>query len=362
VPLPASQAPAAAPSIKLDDPQATAFQKAIDSYRARYKIPGLSAAVVFPDGSIWSGQSGVAVVGGAKVTGDTLFSVGSISKTFTSALVLDLAEQGVISLGDKLSKYLPKFPNAARITIRMLMNHTSGIRDMFDPSIFKQIAANPAARWKPDQVLALISRPYFAPGRDYRYSNTNYIILGQVIEKVTGKSVASLVHSQFLVPLGLTHTYLQWEEAPKGNLAHGYVGRAVKPRDISKGQALIPYVSEATAVGAAGGVVSNAQDIAIWATALYDGAFLDQATMTALLDVTTTARFKPDLFYGLGVEEMPILGHNAWGHRGHLDGFWSAAAYFPDLHVTVALLTNADWTNPLTGVASIIATLPKPTA
>jgi D-alanyl-D-alanine carboxypeptidase len=362
-PVPTSQPepPAAAPAAKLDDATATALQKSIDGVRSKYAIPGLSVAVVFPDGAVWAGQSGQAVTATkTAVTADTLFSVGSISKTFTGALALRLVEQGAISLDEPLSKYLPKFPNASKITIRMLMNHTSGVRDIFEASIFANFDANHSTRWTADKVLALVSRPYFAPGTNYHYSNTNYIILGQVIEKATGKTVASLVHSEFLTPLGLDHTYLQWQETPNDPLAHGYVGSKTNPTDISKGQALIPYVSEATAVGSAGGVVSNAHDIAIWATALYDGAFLDEAMMASMTDVTLTAPFKPTLLYGLALEQLPISGRLAWGHRGHLDGFWSSVAYFPDADVTVALLTNSDWINPLTAIASIIGVLPKP--
>jgi D-alanyl-D-alanine carboxypeptidase len=361
VPTTQPQVAAAAPAAVLDDATAGALQTAIDTVKNKYKIPGLSVAVVFPDGATWTGQSGYAVSASkTAVTPDTLFSVGSISKTFTGALALRLMEQGVIGLDDPLAKYLPNFPNASKITIRMLMNHTSGIRDIFEAAIFKNFDANHSKRWTADQVLALISRPYFAPGAGYHYSNTNFIILGEVIEKATGKTVAELVHSEFLAPLGLDHTFLQWEEAPNGPLAHGYAGSASKQTDISAGQALMPYVSEATAVGAAGGVVSTAKDIATWATALYDGAFLDEATEASMTDVTLTAPFKPPLMYGLAFEQLPIAGRLAWGHRGHLDGFWSTVAYFPDLHVTVALLTNSDWINPLTVIASIVGVLPKP--
>jgi D-alanyl-D-alanine carboxypeptidase len=368
VPTTQPQAAAAAPAAVLDEATAAALQKAIDGVRSKYGIPGLSVAVVFPDGAVWSGQSGYAVTASrTPVTPDTLFSVGSISKTFTGALALRLVEQGVIGLDDPLAKYLPAFPNASKITIRMLMNHTSGIRDMFEAAIFKNFDANHGKRWTPDQVLALISRPYFAPGAGYHYSNTNFIVLGQVIEKATGKTVSELVHSEFLAPLGLDHTFLQWEEAPQGPLAHGYAGSATKQTDISKGQALVPYVSEATAVGAAGGVVSTARDIAVWATALYDGAFLDQATEASMIDISTTApllrKWCPTTQpYGLAFEQLCMGGPLAWGHRGHLDGFWSTVAYFAESHVTVALLTNSDWINPLTAINSIVGVLPKPAA
>jgi D-alanyl-D-alanine carboxypeptidase len=360
VPIPSAQLEAApAPAVKLDANTAAALQRAIDAVRTRGKIPGLSVAIVFPDGSMWSGQSGVGVVATkAKIGPDTLFSVGSITKTFTGALALRLAERGTISLDDPLSKYLPKYTNASRITLRELMNHTSGIRDIFEPAIFKYFDANHNTRWTPDKVLAVVGKPYFTPGANYHYSSTNYIVLGQVLEKATGQSLAALVRTEFLTPLGLDHTYLQWEENPKGTLAHGYVGSPSSPRDISNGQSLIPYVSEATAVGAGGGVVSTAQDIARWGTALYDGALFDEATTASMTDVSATLAHKPKTPYGLSFEQLTIGKKLVWGHRGHLDGFWSTMAYFPDSQLTVALLTNADWPDPLAAIASIVAAIP----
>ena len=345
---------------QLDDTSAAALQSAVNAVKKKYAIPGLSVAIVFPDGSMWTGQAGSGVVSPAtKVDADTLFAIGSISKTYTSAMALRLVEQGVLGLDDPVSRYLPDYPNGAKITLRQLLNHTSGIRDIFEAKIFAHFDANHSTRWTPDKVLALVGSPYFAPGTNYHYSTTNYIVLGQVIEKATGKSLASLVHSEFLVPLGLTHTYLQWEETPKGTFAHGYVKPSSKPGDISKGQSLIPFVSEATAAGAGGGMVSSAGDVAIWATALYDGAFFDEATMASLLDVTATAPYKPTLLYGLGFEELPVNGQVAIGHRGHVDGFWSGVAYYPNSKVTIAVLSNADWINPLTCIGTIYSAIPK---
>jgi D-alanyl-D-alanine carboxypeptidase len=359
VPVPTSVLPSQPPPVTLDAATIAALQNALDGLLKKYKIPGAEAAVVLPDGSEWTGTSGLAVQSTKQpITSTTLMSVGSITKTFTGTIALRLAEDGTISLDDPLSKYLPTYPNAANITLRELMNHTSGIQDLFDKSIYSAIEANRNATWTPQEVLAKIGRPYFKPGTGYHYSSTNYVILGQVIEKVTGQKLATLIRTELLEPLGLTHTFFQSEEPVSGTLGHGYLSPVVKMDptiDISVGQKMLPYVSAATATGASGTIVSTASDIAIWASALYKGEFFSKATLASMVDFSGTAQFNPHPPYGLACEQFTLNGQNAWGHRGHVDGFWSVMAYLPDLGITITLLTNADWINPLQPLASLVS-------
>ncbi len=359
VPVPTSQMVApSTPVARLDPQKAAAFQTALDDVRSKGKYPGAAAAVVFPDGSIWTGESGQAILSPpTPLTAETLFSVASISKTFVAALVSRLVQTGTISLDDSLSKYEPDFPNAANITVRELLNHTSGIADLFDVNrtIGSALSAHPAATWTAAQVLAKIGNPYFAPGTGYHYSNTNFILLGLIIEKATGLTVAALVRSTFLEPLGLDHTYLQTEEGRQGSSAHGYIGKSAQPVDRSAGP-MLPFTAEATAVGFAGAYVSTASDLARWADALYSGKVLDQAGLASMVDVSPTVPYKPRLLYGygLGFEESTVAGQLAWGHKGHLDGFWSAMEYFPAYHVTVVVLTNADWADPIAASSNLV--------
>jgi len=356
------------PAAHLDAARAKALQAALDAIRKVGRYPGTSAAIVFPDGSIWTGVSGYAVLASKKpLTADTLFSVGSVSKTFVAALVCRLAMDGTIGIDDPLARYLPTFPNAAHITIRELLNHTSGIEDVFDvTAISSAILAHPSTPWTADQVLAKIGKlTYFPPGTAYHYSNTDFILLGLVVEKVTGQTVAELVRSDFLTPLGLTHTYLQTEEKVLGPEAHGYCtgtgpacGKSTAapftPRDNSAGT-MLPFTAEATAAGFAGAYVSTASDLAVWANALYGGDVLDQAELASMVDISPTRAFKvkPTYPYGFGFEETTVAGHVAWGHRGHLDGFWSAMEYLPAYGVTIVVLANAEWANPLTAASTL---------
>jgi D-alanyl-D-alanine carboxypeptidase len=290
-------------------------------------------------------------------------SVGSVSKTFVAALVGRLATRGVLSLNDHLDKYVPNFPDAAAITVRELLNHTSGIRDVFDaPGMADAILNDPTRTWTPDEVLAAIGSPYFTPGTGYHYSNTDYLLLGKVVEKATGKTVAELVRSEFLSPLDLTHTFLQTEESAEGMVAHGYMAPPLRATDNFAGT-MIPFNSEATSVGCAGAYVSTATDLARWATALYSGQILDQATLADMVDITQTMSFpaKPKTPYGLGLEQLGIDNQVAWGHRGHLDGFWTAMEYLPDIGITIVVVTNGDWANPVDLAAALGAVLiPQP--
>jgi D-alanyl-D-alanine carboxypeptidase len=356
-PVPTSSLVApSAPALRLTKASAAALQSTLNGLRIGGGFPGASAAVIFPDGSLWSGVSGLAILSPAtRLSTGTLFSVGSISKTFVSAVIIRLVRDGKLALDDPLGQYVPSFPNAANITIRQLLDHTSGIRDLFY-YLDRAILANRAAVYTTNQVLATIKKPLFDPGKGYSYSNTNYILLGKVIEAVTGKSVAENVRSDFLEPLGLKHTFLQTEEKVVGAKAHGYKAPTSAPVDQSAGP-MIPFTSEVTAVGVAGAFVSTPSDLAIWARALYSGDVLDPASLAWIVDVSPTAPYKPRYPYGYGFEHTTVGGHVAWGHRGYLDGFWSEMCYLPDYDVTIVILINADWADPVAAASALATTL-----
>jgi D-alanyl-D-alanine carboxypeptidase len=353
-PVPTSQYATPGTLLSLNSTISANLQKALSGLRTSYGYPGAAAAIVFPDGSIWSGQTGYAIrSSNTAVTADTVFSVGSISKTFVAALLCRLALRGTLGLDDPLSKYVPDFANAANISLRQLLNHSSGVRDLFD-TYGTALGADTSRVWTADEILAGLGKPYFAPGTGYHYSNTDFVLLGMVIEKATGKTVAEQVRSEFLAPMGLTRTFYQLTETVQGAAAHGYTGTASKPTDDSAGQKYIPFVSEVTAVGPAGAYVSNATDVARWAAALYGGSVLDLATLASMADLSTSLPYKPPLPYGLGFEQTSVNGQIAWGHRGHLDGFWSSMWYLPGANISVAILTNADWINPITAATVLV--------
>ena len=321
--------------------------------RAAYGIPGISAAMTFPDGTTWVARAGFANVATHRVvTPTTEFAAGSISKTFTSALILRLAEEGRLSLDAPVGTYLPALGVNPAITIRQLLDHTSGLDDFFShAAIDAALLAAPKRVWSAADSLGYVAKPYFTPGAGWHYSNTNYLVLGMVAEAVGGAPLASQLRERFFDPLGLGHTVYQGVEKPRGPLAHGYrfVGSSSKRKaiDVSDGTAVIPFTSVVTASGGAGSIATTAWDLVRWARALYGGQVLRPETLAAMVDdATLTTALKSSVPYGLGVQVVTIDGREAMGHSGRLLGFRAVMRWLPDEGIAVAVMTNQSRIDP----------------
>lgn len=335
--------------------------------RAADHLPGVQAVVRTAGGAAWSGHAGFAdLATRERVTATTLFDAGSITKTFVAALTLQLAAGGVLGLDDPLSRWLPGFTRGPGVTLRELLDQTSGIDDPFlHATLLNALGAHPRRPWTPDQVLRYTGRPHFAPGRGWFYSNANYILLGQVIQRATGESVAALVRRRFLDPLGLGHTFLQGQEPVTGVAAHGYAAASPAsgvPTDLSDGTSYLPFTSLATALGTAGALVTTADDLSRWAEALYGGRVLEPTALGQMLDFGLTRGLKPRWPYGLGAQQIAFSGRLSWGHSGLLSGYHAAMRYFPGSGLTIAVLMNTDATNPDATVAALLGVLYPPTA
>ena len=207
---------------------------------------------------------------GVEVTDDTAFAVGSVSKTYTAALILALARQNRLDLDAPAADYLGPRPLDRRITVRMLLNHTSGLDDYFlHASIDRALQAEPATPWSVKRTLNFVSKPYFAPGTNWHYSNTNYLYLGLIAESLTGRPLGVALHDAFFGPLGLDGTWYQAAEEPPTATAHGYrfagTSPSAKPIDLSDGSPIMPFTSVVTASAGAGSVAATSPDAARWA-------------------------------------------------------------------------------------------------
>jgi D-alanyl-D-alanine carboxypeptidase len=330
-----------------------ALQARLDQLRERYGVPGISVTILFPDGSSWLGASGMADVKAKRaVTPSTSFAIASVSKTFTAALVVALAQEGKIDLDAPVRMYLPDLKVNARVTVRQLLDHTSGLRDyFFHPSIDHALLRDPSRRWLPAEALKYVGKAYFKPGTGWHYSNTNYLVLGLLAEHVGKAPLGEQIRDRFLEPLGLRHTWYMPAEAPTSDVAHGYrftsTAKGAAPIDLSDGSPFMPFTSVVTAAGGAGGLASNSSDLARWARALYAGGVLSPASVDALVgDITRTEPYKPRVPYGLGVQRLAIDGAPSLGHSGRLLGFRSAMRWLPDEEITIAVLTNQSRTDP----------------
>lgn len=332
-----------------------ALQRVLDAARKRIPTPGISVAIRTADGRMWVGTSGARELSPRRpVTAATVFSIASITKTFVTAVVLQLVDEGKLSLDDRLSAFVPDFPRAKRITIRMLLQHRSGIQNYFETARYGRAAfRDPDRSWTTEQILRFVGAPYCHPGRCFHYSNTNFVLLGEVVERVTGQPVSAVIRERLLDPLGLTRTSYQPDERTPSNAAHGHLwGGGSTFYDQTEGGRWLPHLSAATIAGASGAMVSNASDLARWMMALYgSGLVLPEDLREAMMD------FRPKDKYGLGTRMRIFEGRRGFGHGGSLRGYEDQVWYFPREGISIALLSNRGLYNPDRTVRQLLRVL-----
>src|SRR5215210_4814190 len=326
---------------RVDPKLAHALQNALDVERAAASLTGVAAAVVIPGQGLWSGGSGVANrATNAPVTGRMPFPIASITKTFVAALTVKLAEQGRLRLDDPLARWLPDWPNADKISLRQLLNHTSGVDNFelrLDDPYQRAIDAEPTRLWSPQRTLSYAHGPEFAPGSRWEYNNANYILAGLVIERATGSSVARELHHELLDPLGLDDVVLQPQER-----AHGYGAPMAAERRALRagGPRFVPYDSIASSAWAGGAIVAGAESVARWGDTLLRGKALSASARKQMLTFVPVEGDR--VAYGLGITRLssPELGSDVLGHDGTAPGFGSSLWHLPAQRITAAVLAN----------------------
>jgi D-alanyl-D-alanine carboxypeptidase len=331
-----------------------AAQRRLDNAFAAMAVevgaPGLAAAVKLPDGSVWYGTHGVLWPDGPPVTPDTPFAWGSITKSLVAALALRLASEGRLDLDATLDAWLPDYPQARRITLRMLLGHTSGIFDYFQHEDYPdRVFKDPLHAWTTDEILALTGKRTNPAGAAFSYSNTNYVLLGLVLEQVTGQPLADQIHDQFLAPLGLAETVFQQAGRPVGLVgAKGFWKERRGFREWSDGTDFRPTTSAATVAWAAGAVMGSVRDLLDWEMALYEGDVLAPDALAQML------AFDPRSGYGLGARTQTLAQRPGYGHGGSLRGFVSVMYRLPLEDLDVVVVTNVGFAD-LDRVASRLA-------
>lgn len=330
-----SESPAAAPST-IDAELGGRLQAVVDASRERIPTPGLSVAIRLPNGEIWTSVSGFATLQPEMaVTTETSFAVASISKTFVTALILQLVDEEVLRLDDPLADFVPDFPRARRITLRQLLEHKSGVFNFFEhPDYVREVFADRSQRWTFDEILDFVAAPYCAPGTCFHYSNTNFVLLGRVAEEATGRPLHTEIRERFLDPLGLERTVFQPDEPTPADAAHGHLGSSGGFIDHTGRSRVIPHLSAVTVAWAAGAMASTPTDLVRWADALYGGEILS-ADLTAQM-----MAYRLSDEYGLGMRTRVFNERRAVGHLGGIRGFENAMWYFPDTGVTIVVSAN----------------------
>jgi D-alanyl-D-alanine carboxypeptidase len=320
------------------------MQKILDKGISKYGARGVSAAVIFPDGKVWTGVSGISHDSVA-IEPDMLFAIGSITKNVVAALTLKLAEENILSLDDPLSKWLPEYPHVDRnITIRQLLNHTSGIYMFWDnQKIWDDLKKDRTKVWSPEDVLSYIKEPEFPAGEGWRYSNTNYLLLAMIIDKATGSTLSAEFKKRFWEPLGIDHAYLSQQEDIPNNQAHVY-GDNFIPGNEESDLTFVPRASHESIGFGSSGIFTTAENLAQWSHALFGGKILQQQSMDEMLQFVQFREVANISAYGLGVQLYPrsfSSGEKAIGHGGGNIGTTTYMVYLPEHNISVVVMINS---------------------
>jgi D-alanyl-D-alanine carboxypeptidase len=336
---------------------AASIDKAAAAAVAAGESPGLEVAVVKDGKAVLVKSYGSAnLEQHVPVSNNSVFRIGSVTKQFTAAALLLLAEEGKVSLQDKLSKYYPNFPRANDITLDEMLHHTSGIYNYTSAPNF---VVDGMIHRSTDEMVEFIGKlpklQDFEPGTNWSYSNSAYFILGGVVEKAAGAPLAEVFKTRFFTPLGMTHSALDDETEIVSGRASGYSGAA--PGKFTNAAFISMSIP-----GGAGSVRSTATDLATWNAALFGGKVLKPASLAAMLTPgklssgenssvamakmmaaagapAAAASAKKEYGYALFLSQDE--GHRKIDHGGGIYGFSASLSEFPDDKTTVVVLSNA---------------------
>jgi CubicO group peptidase (beta-lactamase class C family) len=257
-------------------------------------------------------------------TVDTKFRIGSLTKQFTSAAILQLAEAGKLKLDDPISKYIPTFPNGDSVTIHMLLNHTSGIKSYTNMPKFGTILTAPLSK---DSIINFFkNEPYeFSPGTKYNYNNSGYFLLGYIIEKVSGQSYSNYISQHLNSKATLTNTSVDVVDVILPKRASGYMKDFKGWKNAQYIALEFPY--------SAGAIISTVEDLHQWNMALHKGKILNNE----MYEKMTTPYLEN---YGYGLRIDSVDNHRRIGHSGGIPGFLSHNDYYPEQDIEVIVLSN----------------------
>ena len=291
-------------------------------------LPSVAVGIWIPGRGDYFFAEGVAdIKTGRKREIADQFRIASITKTFTAEVVENLIDEGKIQRFDKLSKYYPDFPNSSKITIKDLLNMRSGIADFADKEYLKKYYDNPLMKLSTEKIIevaALKADLFKEPDKATVYCNTNYILLGEIVKKVTGNSIGLEIEKRIFIPLEMKDSYYPEDDILPGKL-HGYAWNVQNERFDDKTE-LNPLCA-----GPAGAIISNVYDLKKYAEAMYI-ASKDTERLT-----TYPFEGAPDwIRYGEGIIKMGAF----WGHNGTIFGFSTELWYLPEENAVIVINVN----------------------
>ncbi len=269
----------------------------------------------------------------------TKYRIGSITKTFTTVLIFQLIEEGKLSLNTPLSKYFPTVPNATKITISQLLNHRSGIFNITNDPAYLTWMTQPKTK---DEMVEIISKttPAFEPDTKVEYSNSNFILLGFIVEKLRKKPYAQVLQDKIIRKIGLTDTYYGKAASSKDNESFSYQWEGEGWKKEPETDMSIPH--------GAGAIVSTPSDLVRFMNALFNTQLVSSSSLLKMKTMVDG--------FGMGLFQIPFGNKRAFGHNGGIDGFTSNAALFPEDSLAFAYCSNGQrypMNDILIGVLSI---------
>ncbi|MFJ5548101.1 serine hydrolase domain-containing protein [Streptomyces sp. NPDC093225] len=338
----AGPAPAAAPPPRdvIDPATAQRLDEAVRDAMAEGDIPGVTVGLWKDDGWAYERSFGTSdTATGAPMNADLHTRIGSVTKTFTVTAVLRLVDQGAVALDAPIGRYVAGVPGGDRITVRQLADMRSGLHSYTeDPAFLAAYQKDPHGSWTPRQLLDIAFKhpADFPPGARWEYSNTNTVLLGVLVEKVTGRTLAAYLQDEVLRPAGLADTVLPAGATIPSPYAHGYtdLGGGGKPTDASGWNPSWAW--------AAGAMTSTLDDLHTWAGVLARGKLPDGTLLlspgTQIDRLVMLPTGYPGVGYGLGLADV-----NGWlGHNGELPGYETIAARLPQEDAVLVVIVNSD--------------------
>lgn len=335
---------------------AGALRSRFEGLAAELGVPGAAMLVRTPQGEVAATYGVTQLHGSTPVSLDDHFRIGSNTKTMTATVILQLVQEGRISLTDKVAKFRPDVPNGSRITIEQLLTMRSGLANYTTTlALNTALDTQPQRAWNPEELAAmgLAEPPLFPPGDGWAYSNTNTVLLGLIAEQLEHKPLAEILQERLLTPLGLRETSYPAADdvALPEPYSHGYMystnvdtmeSNELPPEQLAQAKAGTLLPSDTTNLnpswaGAAGAGISTIRDLAHWVEALGSGAVLGPTLQKErLASVQPVPVALPEPQYGWGIAKIGPL----YGHTGELPGYNSFMGYDPVQKVTIVVWTN----------------------
>lgn len=320
------------------------LQAKLDSCVNNYNLPGISVAITFPNNETWQGVSGFNHIY-TQTAMDTslLFQMASVTKMFAATIVFQLVEENLLSLEDSIGQHLPPINFIpSKTKIKYLLNHRSGIFDFLagNPNSANTWFTHPDSIWDPQTIIETYgANPIFPQGNAFSYSNTNYLLLGMLIEQITGNTFAEELKNRIIIPYGLTQTFYPPQDSIVGNYVSGWTS-FTQTNTYDTDAAIILNNAFYSSGGAAGALVSYPLDVLKFTRKLLSGEILNSTSLSTMKTCSNINFSDGATGYGYGLMRYVFYGKTYFGHGGDINGFTQHTIHSVDNDVSLTVSIN----------------------